>query len=120
VTRVADNADMGRILAVALGAVMLIAGCGTGSPERPLACKDITPMILDYGGPEGYETAELAARSITKNGQVVEMTSESDSESTFAVETSDGEVLANLTVLKIEDRWRVDHLTTCDPSDLDI
>jgi len=43
----------------------------------------------------------------------------SDSESTFAVETSDGEVLANLTVLN-EDRWRVDHLTTCDPSDLDI
>lgn len=111
---------MGRLLAVAFGAVILIAGCGSGSPERPLACKDITPMILDYGGSEGYETAELAARSITKSGQVVEMTSASDRESTFAIEVSNGEVIANLTVVRLEDRWRVDHLTTCDPSDLDI
>ena len=99
---------------------MLIAGCGSGSPREALACKDITPMILDYGGSEGDETAELAARSITKSGQVVEMTSASDRESTFAIETSNGEIIANLTVLKLEDRWRVDRLTTCDPSDLDI
>ena len=78
-------------------------------------------MSFDYaGGPGGYATAELAARSIAKNCQVVETTSRSDHESTFVVETSDGEVLANLTVLELDDRWRVDHLTTCDPSDLSL
>lgn len=112
---------MGRILAVAFGAVMLMAACGSGSPERALACKDVTPMIFDYGGgPGGYPTAELAARSITKKGQTVEATSESAGESSFAIEASDGEVLANVTVLRMDDRWRVDHLTTCDPSDLDV
>jgi hypothetical protein len=113
---------MGQIMATVAVAAFL-AGCGTGSPQRPLACKeeDITPIILDYGGgPGGYATDELAARSITKNGQVVEITSRSDHESTFVIETSDGKALANATVIERDDQWWVDFLTTCDLSGVNL
>jgi len=84
--------------------------------------------FVDRGG-DGDPTATLAARSIAKNGQLVEITSRSDHEpgfasktpsATFTIQTADGEVLANGTAIEVDGRWWVDHITMCDPSDLNI
>lgn len=117
-------------VAMAGASTMLLVGCGEGSPQKPLACQQVIPMIFDYGGGgDGDATATLAARSIAKSGQLVEITSRSDHEpgfasktpsATFTIETSDGEVLANGTAIEVDGRWWVDHITMCDPSDLNI
>lgn len=101
-----------------------------GFTSEPLACPEVIPTIFDYGGGgDGDPTATLAARWIAKNGQLVEITSRSDHEpgfasktpsATFTIQTADGEVLANGTAIEVDGRWWVDHITMCDPSDLNI
>ena len=130
---------------IALGAVAVaasLAGCGnaqgtadqeqmaarpsatTGDPDGAksrLPCRELTSMTIDYFGlGRGYVTPELAVRSIAKNGQTVEITTRPGHGPTFAIKTSDGELLANGTVIKTDGRWLVEQLIACDLGDLKI
>jgi hypothetical protein len=122
----AEGADMKLILA-AVAVAAFLAGCGsaqgsaggeqtTARSDSTLTCSEHTSMDLDYGSTEGgYTTPELAAKSIAKSGQIVKITSQSNHESSFTIETSNGDMHASGTLFKADGGWLIEHLATCDP-----